>query len=93
MESDNDKQVSYLDLNLTSNEGILTYSVYDKRDSFSFEIVNFPYMDSCIPKKSALGVFTSQLIRYSRICSKFQDFRMRTLSSINLDLRAIKVKT
>ena len=83
LESDNNKQVSYLDLNLTSNEGILTYSVYDKRDSFSFEIVNFPYMDSCIPKKSALGVFTSQLIRYSRICSKFQDFRMRTISLIN----------
>ena len=40
-------------------------------------------MDSCIPKKSALGVFTSQLIRYSRLCKKFQDFQTRAISLTN----------
>ena len=83
LESDNNRSVAYLDLNLTSENGILEYSVYDKRDSFSFEIVNYPFMDSCIPKKSALGVFTSQLIRYIRLSSKFQDFKLRATSLIN----------
>ena len=34
-------------------------------------------MDSCIPKKSALGVFHSQLIRYMRLNSNFLGFRER----------------
>ena len=55
-------------------------SIFDKRDHFDFEIVNFPYLDSCIPRKPALGIFLSQLIRYSRICSHFDDFSKRTLT-------------
>ena len=50
----------------------------DKRDDFSFDIVNFPFIDSCIPKKSALGVFYSQLIRYARLSSKYADFLIRS---------------
>ena len=37
-------------------------------------------MDSNIPGKPALGVYISQLIRYAKICSKFQDFKERNLS-------------
>ena len=46
-------------------------SVYDKRDDFSFRIVNFPHMDSNIP---AYGVYISQLVRYVRICTSKLDF-------------------
>ena len=35
-------------------------------------------MESCIPKKSALGVFLSQLIRYARLNSHFIGFKVRT---------------
>ena len=80
LESNNVKEVAYLDLNLKSENNILTCSIYDKRDNFAFEIVNFPYIDSCIPKKSAMGVFTSQLIRYARICSKYTDFKDKSIS-------------
>ena len=62
----------------------LSFSIYDKRDDFSFEIVNFPYLDSCIPRKPALGIFLSQLIRFARICSAFADFCTR---SVNLSKR------
>ena len=75
LESNNIKEVAYLDLRIKSAGGALDFSIYDKRDDFSFKIVNFPYMDSCIPKKSALGVFYSQLIRYARINSSFQAFK------------------
>ena len=34
-------------------------------------------MDSCIPKKSALGVFYSQLIRYFRLNSSFVTFKLK----------------
>ena len=79
-ESENIKEVTYLDLRIKSENGVLDFSIYDKRDDFNFEIVNFPYMDSCIPKKSALGVFYSQLIRFARINSSYQAFKIKCKS-------------
>ena len=57
-------------------------SVYDKREDFNFKIVNFPYLDSNIPRNPAYGVYISQLVRYARICSRKDDFiyRHRRLS-------------
>ena len=83
--SDLPNAVNYLDLAISADlHQNLNFSIYDKRDDFNFEIVNFPYLDSCIPRKPALGIFLSQLIRYARICSKFEDFSKR---SINLSKR------
>ena len=76
-ESNNPKEVAFLDLKMKINNSQLTFSIYDKRDDFNFAIVNFPYMDSCIPKKSALGVFYSQLIRYFRLNSSFVNFKLK----------------
>ena len=65
--------------NNLSNYIILYYIIiYDKRDAFNFEIINFPYLDSCIPRKPALGIYFGQLIRIARICSKYEDFCVRT---------------
>ena len=77
-ESNNPVEVAFLDLRLKCNNFQVSFSIYDKRDDFNFSIVNFPFIDSCIPKKSALGVFFSQLIRYARLNSTFQGFRDRT---------------
>ena len=76
-ESNNPKDIAYLDLRIRLENDSIDFSIYDKRDNFSFEIVNFPYIDSCIPKKSALGVFYSQLIRYGRISSKLIAFKFK----------------
>ena len=68
----------YLDLHLEFNEdGELFTRLYDKRDDFDFPIVNFPYLSSDIPESPAYGVFVSQLIRYARVCSKYEDFLFR----------------
>ena len=40
-------------------------------------------MSSCIPKKAALGVFYSQLIRYGRICSKLISFKVKAKNLID----------
>ena len=44
--------------------------------------MNFPYLDSNIPRNPAYGVYISQLVRYARICSRKDDFiyRHRRLS-------------
>ena len=51
--------------------------LYDKRDDFDFPIVNFPYLSSNIPESPAYSVFVSQLVRYARVCSKYEDFLFR----------------
>ena len=51
--------------------------LYDKRDDFHFPIVNFSFLSSNIPSAPAYGVYVSQLIRYARACSDYQDFMER----------------
>ena len=49
--------------------------LYDKCDDFDFHIVNFPFLLSNIPSDPSYGVYISQLKRYARCCSYFDDFR------------------
>ena len=46
-------------------------------DDFNFPIVNFPFLSSNIPSAPAYGIYVSQLIRYARTCSNYQDFMER----------------
>jgi hypothetical protein len=68
---------SYLDVLLyIIADGKLTTQLYVKRDDFSFTIVNFPYIHVCsnIPLSPAQRVYISQLIRYARACSTYDQF-------------------
>ena len=40
-----DTKAPFLDLNLSLANGIVSSKIYDKRDDFNFEIVNFPFLD------------------------------------------------
>jgi hypothetical protein len=66
---------SYLDalLNIDAG-GKLSIQLYDKRDDLNFAIVNFPYTCSNIPLSPAYGIYISQLIRYARACSTYNQF-------------------
>ena len=65
---------SYLDLLfIRDNSNNITTKLDDKRDTFGFHIVNFPFMSSNIPSAPAYGVYASQLIRYARCCSNYSD--------------------
>ena len=77
--TDTVKSASYLDLYLQIDQnGHLSTKLYDKRDDFNFPIVNFPFLSSNIPASPAYGVYMSQLIRYSRACTSYVDFKTRT---------------
>ena len=71
-----DHLADYLDLTfIIDSGGKLSTRLYDKRDDFDFHIVNFPYLSSNIPSAPSYGVYISQLIRYARCCSHYDDFR------------------
>ena len=60
--------LAYLDVLITIDNGKYSTTVFDKRDTFNFSIVNFPHMSSNIPSKLAYGVYIS---RMGRICDSY----------------------
>jgi hypothetical protein len=66
---------SYLTILLKIDTGgKLTTQLYNKPDYFNFSIVNFSYLYSNIPSSPAYGVYISQLIRYARARSSYEQF-------------------
>ena len=82
--TDKPTQASYMDLHLEiDNRERLSAKLFDKRDDFSFAIINFPFLCGNIPAAPAYGVLISQLVRYSRACGLYNDFldRARILTN------------
>ncbi len=76
--TESDFVTHYLDLTFMRDKcGNISTKLYDKRDDFSFHIVNFPFLSSNIPSSPSYGVYTSQLIRMARGCSQYSDFSAR----------------
>ena len=68
-----DTEAPFLDLNLCISNG----TIYDKRDDFDFDIVNFSFLDGDVPRRTSYGVYISQLIRFARASSNLSDFNYR----------------
>ena len=58
-------------------EWFISCKIYDKRDNFDFEIVNFPYLDGDVPRRAPYGVYISQFIRFARVSSHVSDSNTR----------------
>ena len=64
---------------MSITNGIVSFKIYDKRDDFNFEIVNFPFLDGDVLRSPSYGVYISQLICFARVCSNVDDFNNRNL--------------
>ena len=67
----------FLDLHLSISNGCVSSKIYDKRDNFDFDMVNFPFLDGDVPCRPSDGVYISHLIRFARVCSHVEDFTAR----------------
>ena len=67
-------KAAFLDLYLSISNDIVSTKIYDKRDDFDFEIVNFPFLDGDVPRSTS---YISQLIRFAKACSSITDFNTR----------------
>ena len=70
-------KAAFLDLHLTISNDIVSTRIYDKRDAFDFETVNFPFLDGDVPRSTFYGVLISQLIRFARASSYVTNFNPR----------------
>ena len=69
-----DTEATFLDMHLPISNDIVSTKIYDKRDDFDFETVNFPFLDDDVPHSTSYGVYISQLIRFARASSHVAGF-------------------
>ena len=71
-----DTEARFLDLHLSIFNGFVSSKIYDQRDNFDFDTVNFPFLDGDVPRRPSYGVYISQLIRFARVYSHVEDFML-----------------
>ena len=64
-----DTEAPFLDLHLSILDGVVSSKIYDKRDDFYIDIVNFSFLDGNVPSTTSYGVYISQCIRFARVSS------------------------
>ena len=48
-----DTEAAFLDLHLSNSDDIVSTKIYDKRDDFDFEIVNFQFLDADVTRSTS----------------------------------------
>ena len=51
-----DTEAPVLDLHLSISNGFVSSKIYDKRDDFDFDIVNFAFLDGDVPRRPSYRV-------------------------------------
>ena len=74
MENIIDTEGTFYNLDIVVNEGKFDHKLYDKRNSFNFSIVRFPYKDSNIPGKFFHSTIGAEVLRICRVTSKYNFF-------------------
>ena len=75
-----DTEAPFLDFDVSFSNGFVSSKIYDKRDDFDFDIVNFPFLDGDVPRSTSYGVYISQPIRFARVSSHVADFNAHNKS-------------
>ena len=57
-----DIEAAFLDLQLSISNDIVSTKIYDKRDDFDFEIVNFPFLDGDVPHSTSKNCIDDTMI-------------------------------
>ena len=73
-----DADASFFDLHLSISDGFVNTKIYDERNDFDFDIVNFPFLDGDVHRSASYGVYISQLIPFARVYSHVDDFNTRS---------------
>ena len=68
------RKTTFLDLTISIYRGKFYIKLYDIRNDYNFEVINYPFLDGNIPKGQSYGIFISQLVRLARINSSFNGF-------------------
>ena len=62
-----DTEAPFLDLHLSISNCFVFSKIYDKRDNFDFDILNFPFLDGDVPRLPSYGVYICPLKEFIRM--------------------------
>ena len=85
LEHSGDK-VTFLDLEITKENGYFSTKLFDKRDEFPFSIVRLPFASSNIPTNMFYSSIGAEILRIGRVSSSADNF----LSSCNTLIARVK---
>ena len=68
-----DSEAPFCNLYISLLNSFVSSKIYDKRDDFDFDLVNFPLLNGNVPRRPSYGVYISQLIRFAQVCSHVDD--------------------
>ena len=68
---------TFLDMEINIVDGIFVYKLFDKRDSFPFDIVRMPNLGGNIPQHIFYGSFMAEILRIGRATLYYLDFLTR----------------
>ena len=74
---------SFLNLDITINEGLFVYKLFDKRDAFPFSIVRMPHISSNIPESIFYSAMVGEFLRIARSTLLFEHFLPKTRELIH----------
>ena len=57
--------------------------IYHKIDDFNFDVIIYPFPDSNISNFVGHNTFSSQILRFGRVCTLFTDFSFRVICMYN----------
>ena len=74
-----DTEAAFLDLILSIHNDTVSTKIYDKRNDFDVNIVNFSLLDGDVPRSTSYGVYIyiSKFILFARASSHVTDFNNR----------------
>lgn len=86
-ENDDFSKADVLDMKATIVDWAIQTSVYCKTDDFPFNVISLPFLESNLSSRVCYLVFFGQILRFSRLCSKKEDFinRVERLGKILLE--------
>jgi hypothetical protein len=73
-ENKDNNHATFLDLEIEIIDRKFDYKLYDKRNSYDFHIVRFPYRKSNIPSKVFYGSIGAEILRIARATLKYDNF-------------------
>ena len=56
-----DTEAVCLHLHTLISDGFVSSKIYDKRDAFDFDIINFLFLDGDVPRAPSYGIYISQI--------------------------------
>ena len=68
---------TFLELDITVDEGLFVYKLFDKRDGFPFFIVRMPDLTGNIPSHIFYGSIMSDFLRIARATLQYEEFLPR----------------